>query len=165
LAKATFSRNVGRLQRTASKSATAMRQGHESTEASLHVVRKRIELGIDALHNPAAGDYVEFSRMLPEKISALSSASMIFSEKSAQLGYQILRHLTNEMARAAAHSRSMMAMPDPVSALTAQATYVADAAQRMLNASLLLSSMGATLVNAAGAPSHRIVMANAKRLG
>jgi hypothetical protein len=164
LAKATFSRNAARLQRTAKKSATAMRKGHESTKASLHVVRKRVELGIDAMNNPAAADYVEFGRMLPEKIGALSSASMIFSEKSAQLGYQILRHFTNEMARAAGHSRRMLAMPDPVSALTAQASYVSDAAQRMLNASMLLSSMGATLVNATGAPSHRIVMANAKRL-
>ncbi|HVJ34523.1 MAG TPA: hypothetical protein VND94_15510 [Terriglobia bacterium] len=165
MAKSTQSRNLGRLRKTAIKSAIALRKGQESAEASLQVIRKRMELGIAAQVNPATADHAEFSRMVPEKVSALLSTSMIFSEKSAQLCYQMWRHVTQEMTRATRHTQAMMAMTDPAAAITAQTSYIVEAAERMFNVTLFLSSAGATLIEASGSPSHRTVMANARRLG
>lgn len=130
----------------------------------MRVVQKRMELGMDAVRNPVTADYVEFGKMLPEKIEALSSASVIFGEKSTILAIQGMRFMTHEAAQAARHAQALIASPNPLAALTAQTAYVVAAAQRLVNASLLLSSMGATLIDASGTPSHRTVMANDRRL-
>ncbi len=162
--KSTESRNVIRLKTTAIRSLAAIRKGRESADAALWVIGKRFELGFDAVRNPANTDHGEFCLMLPEKVNALTATGLIFGEKSAMFYYELMRHMTRELTLAVRHSRAMFAMPDPVSVLTAQTAYVADAAQRMFTASLHLSSLSATMIDASGTPLHRTVMANAKRL-
>lgn len=164
MVKRTGARNTRRLHNTAIKSLTAVRKGRESADASIRVINRRLELGLTAIGNPGTADYDEFGRMVPEKVSAASAAGLILGERSMLLGFRLLRQMTEEVTRAAAHFRTMMTMPDPISALTAQTAYVTAASQRIFDASLLFASSSVTMIDAAGTPLHRTVMANAKRL-
>jgi hypothetical protein len=56
--------------------------------ATTQVITKRVKLGMAAAFNPLRADRAEFSRMVPEKVEAFSTAGMIMLKQSGQANRQ-----------------------------------------------------------------------------
>ena len=71
--------------------------GSKLTGAASQIVAKRAALGVTAMFDPARADHAEFGRMVPEKIRAFSSASMIMAQQAAHAQEQISRFASEAM--------------------------------------------------------------------
>jgi hypothetical protein len=74
--------------------------------ATTRVIAKRVALGMAATFNPLRADRAEFSRMVPEKVEAFSTAGMVMLKQSGQANRQMMRFASDEvMTTARGHDR------------------------------------------------------------
>ena len=73
------------------------RCGGDIAIATTQVIGKRLALGVAATINPLWADRAEFSRMIPEKVEAFSTAGMVMLKQSGQAGRQMMRFASDEV--------------------------------------------------------------------
>jgi hypothetical protein len=74
------------------------RGGGDTAFATTQAIGKRLALGVAATINPLRADRAEFSRVIPEKVEAFSTAGMVVLKQSSQAGRQLMRFASNEIA-------------------------------------------------------------------
>jgi O-methyltransferase involved in polyketide biosynthesis len=133
--------------------------------AATHVITKRVKLGIAAVFNPRLADRAEFSRMIPEKVEAFSTAGMIMLRQSGQANRQMLRLASDEVMTTALGTIEMSGCRSPIQLAEAQSRF-ARAWFARATSTWIAMGIGAFGVQAAAmAPVRQTVVANAERLG
>jgi hypothetical protein len=147
---------------------TAARQnarcGGDIAIATNQVIGKRLALGVAAAINPLWADRAEFSRMIPEKVEAFSTAGMGILKQSGQAGRQMMRFASDEVATTVHATIEMSGCYSPAALAGAQRRF---AREWFARASLSWFAMGIQAFEAqaaAMAPIRQMVTANAERL-
>jgi O-methyltransferase involved in polyketide biosynthesis len=147
---------------------TAARQnarcGGDIAIATSQVIGKRLALGVAAAINPLWADRAEFSRMIPEKVEAFSTAGMVILKQSGRAGRQMLRFASDEVATTVHATIEMSGYYSPAALAGAQRRF---ARAWFARASLSWFAMGIQAFeaqSAAMAPIRQMVTANAERL-
>lgn len=154
-------RRLSKLARDAGHSALA---GAELSAAAGEVIARRMALGASAFAAPATADHAEFSRMVPEKIEALASASAAVTRLSMATMATNAKSSTNDAVSA---SRAMMDMAfcgSPSAALAVQSRVMNQWFLRGYGQSVALLVTGLKFQQAFLSPFHRAATRNAKRL-
>lgn len=141
------------------------RCGGEIAVATSHVIGKRVALGIAASINPMQADRAEFSRMVPEKVEAFSSAGMVILKQSGQAGRQMLRHASDEAMTTARAAIAMTACSSPAALMEAQGKFARAWFGRATSRWVAMGLEVFEAQSAAMAPIRQTVVANAERLG
>ena len=147
---------------------TAARQnarcGGDIAIATNQVIGKRLALGVAAAINPFWADRAEFSRMIPEKVEAFSTAGMGILRQSGQAGRQMMRFASDEVATTVHATIEMSGCYSPAALAAAQRRF---AREWFARASLSWFTMGIQAFEAqaaAMAPIRQLVIGNAERL-
>jgi hypothetical protein len=133
--------------------------------AATQVIAKRVVLGMAASMNPLEADCAEFSRMVPEKVEAFSTAGMVILEQTGQSNRQMMHSASEEIATATLAAIEMTGCSSPAAVMEAQSRYVHAWFAR---ATSIWSAMGLQAFEAQAAamePVRQTVVANAERLG
>jgi len=137
----------------------------EIAVATSQVIGKRVALGVAASFNPLQADRTEFSRMVPEKVEAFSSAGMVILKQSGQAGRQMLRHASDEAVTAARAAIEMAACSNPAALMEAQGRFARAWFGRATSRWVAMGLGAFEAQSAAMAPIRQTVVANAERLG
>jgi hypothetical protein len=141
------------------------RCGGDIALATTQVVGRRVGLGMAATFNPLRADRAEFSRMVPEKVQAFSTAGMVMLKQSSQASRQMMRFASDEVTTTVCATIEMSGCFSPVALAGAQSRF---ARAWFARASLSWFAMGIQAFeaqSAAMAPIRQMVTANAERLG
>jgi O-methyltransferase involved in polyketide biosynthesis len=141
------------------------RCGGEIALATVHVIARRMALGMAATFNPLWADRTEFSRMVPEKVVAFSTAGMIMLTQSGKANRQMIHSASDEVMTTARATIEMTGCSSHA-ALSQVQSRLARAWFARANSSWI--AMGVRVFEAqaaAMAPIRQIVVANAERLG
>jgi O-methyltransferase involved in polyketide biosynthesis len=141
------------------------RCGGEIAVASSHVIGKRVALGIAASINPLRADRAEFSRMVPEKVEAFTSAGRVMLKQSGQASRQMLRHASDEVMTTARATIEMTACANPAALMDAQSRFARAWFGRATSRWIAMGLQAFEAQSAAMAPIRQTVVANAERLG
>jgi hypothetical protein len=141
------------------------RCGGEIAVATGQVIGKRVALGMAAGFNPRPADRAEFSRMVPEKVEAFSSAGMVMLKQSGQAGRQMLRHASDEVMTTARAAIEMTACSNPAALMEAQGRFARAWFGRAASRWVAMGLGAIEAQSAAMAPIRQTVVANAERLG
>jgi hypothetical protein len=141
------------------------RCGGEIAVATTQVIGKRVALGMAASFNPLAADRAEFSRMVPEKVEAFSSAGMVILKQSGQASQHMLRLASDEVMAAARATIEMTACSNPAALMEAQGRFARAWFVRARSRWIAMGQKALEAQSAAMAPIRQTVVANAKRLG
>jgi hypothetical protein len=117
-----------------------------------------------ATFNPLWADRAEFSRMVPEKLEAFSTAGMVMLKQSGQASRQMMRFASDEVTTTVCATIEMNGCFSPVALAGAQSRF---ARAWFARASLSWMAMGMRAFEAqaaAMAPIRQAVIANAERL-
>ncbi|MBW4092957.1 MAG: hypothetical protein HIU82_17935 [Proteobacteria bacterium] len=139
-------------------------QTMELTFAAAEVVFRRMTLGGFAMLDPTGGDYDEFSRMVPEKAEAFSDASSILMRRTAQIGQEVTRFVSDEIMRAAEAATAVMTTPDPAGMIAGQADAGISWAARLTTLPRAICVLALEAQAAALTPIHRAATDNVERL-
>jgi hypothetical protein len=157
-------RDIRKLTRTLADATATTLKGSELAVASGEVIARRMALGATALADPATADHVEFSRMVPEKMAALSAVAAVVQQRSVAVMAEMTRFASRE-ATIALHAAGELALCSTPSALAAaQGRFVVGWFARAASQSLALGSLAMSAGGAMLAPIHRTATGNAKRL-
>jgi O-methyltransferase involved in polyketide biosynthesis len=140
------------------------RCGGDIAIATTQVIGKRMALGMAATFNPLWADRAEFSRMLPEKVEAFSSAGMAMLKQSGQASRQMMRFASDEVTTAVRATIDMSGCRSPAALAGAQSRF---AHAWFARVSLSWFAMGIQAFEAqaaAMAPIRKTVIDNAERL-
>src|SRR3984893_12890932 len=137
-------RDVRKLTRTVAAATATTRKSSELAVASGEVIARRMALGAAAFADPMSADHVEFSRMIPAKMAALSAVAAA------------------TIAVRAAGEFALCRTPGEIAA--AQSRFVVDWFARAVSQSLALGGLAMSAGGAMLAPVHRAATDNAKRL-
>jgi hypothetical protein len=140
------------------------RCGGDIAIATTQVIGKRMALGMAATFNPLWADRAEFSRMVPEKVEAFSTAGMVMLKQSGQTSRQMMRFASDEVTTTVRATIEMSGCYSPVALAGAQGRF---ARAWFARASLSWIAMGIQAFEAqaaAMAPIRQAVIANAERL-
>jgi hypothetical protein len=140
------------------------RCGGDIAIATTQVVGRRIALGMAATFNPLRADRAEFSRMVPEKVEAFSTAGMVMLKQSGHATRQMMRVASDEVTTTVCATIEMSGCGSPVALARAQSRF---ARAWFARASLSWFAMGIQAFeaqSAAMAPIRQAVIANAQRL-
>jgi hypothetical protein len=163
--------------RRAQRAAVAMRRGArafgasgvttvnavEMAQAAGTVIAERNALGLRALTSPFEAT-AELSRLVPEKLQALSAASTAVSGHTAEIGQRMIRMATDEFSIAMRTASQLWLCRTPTDYLTAQNHAVMDWFGRAFSHSMSLGTMITRSQAAALRPVHRAATDNARRL-
>jgi O-methyltransferase involved in polyketide biosynthesis len=141
------------------------RCGGEIAAATTHVIGKRVALGMAAGFNPVGADRAEFSRMVPEKVEAFSSAGMVILQQSGQAGRHMLRLASDEVLTTTRATIAMTACSNHAALMEAQGRFARAWFARATARWIAMGLKAFEAQSAAMAPIHQTVVANAKRLG
>ncbi len=141
------------------------RCGGEIAVATSHVIGKRVALGMAASFNPLQADRAEFSRMVPEKVEAFSSAGMVMLKQSGQAGRDMLRHASDEVMTTARAAIEMAACSNPAALMEAHGRFARAWFGRATSRWVAMGLGAFEAQSAAMAPIRQTVVANAERLG
>src|SRR6267154_2387155 len=89
-------RDVRKLSRTLAAARANTLKGGELAVASGEVIARRMALGATAFADPMTADHVEFSRMVPEKMAAVSAVAAIVQQRSGALVAEMARFAASE---------------------------------------------------------------------
>jgi hypothetical protein len=139
--------------------------GGEIAVATGQVVARRVALGVAATFNPLQADRAEFSRMVPEKVEAFSSAGMVMLEQSGQTNRHIMRSASDEVMTTARATIEMTGCSNPAALMAAQGRFARAWFARAAANWIALGIRTFEAQSEAMAPIRRTVVANAERLG
>jgi O-methyltransferase involved in polyketide biosynthesis len=140
------------------------RFGGDIAIAATQVVAKRVALGMAATFNPLGADRAEFSRMVPEKVEAFSTAGMAMLKQSGAANRQMLSLATDEVMTAARATMEMSRCGSLTALAEAQGSFARAWFDRLTSRLLLLGVGLVEAQSAAMAPIRQTVVANAERL-
>jgi hypothetical protein len=132
--------------------------------AAGEVIARRSALGISALNDPARADNLELSRILPEKVSALSSAVFGIAQRSGEIARQIARYSGTETVMLAGAMGALARCRTPSAVAAIQTQFAAAWFFRSLSHAIAVNEIGMRAWGGLVAPLHRTVMSNAQRL-
>jgi hypothetical protein len=138
--------------------------GGDIAIATTQVIGKRIALGVAATINPLWADRVEFSRMVPEKLEAFSTAGMVMLKQSGQASRQMMRLASDEVATTVRATIEMSGCFSPVALAGAQSRYARAWFARATLSWIAMGTQAFETQSAAMAPIRQTVIANAERL-
>jgi O-methyltransferase involved in polyketide biosynthesis len=133
--------------------------------ATTRVIRKRVELGIGAAFNPLCADRSEFSRILPEKVEAFSTAGLVMLKQSGQAGQRMMRFASDEVTTTVCATIEMSGCRNPVALAGAQSRFARAWFARASSSWFAMGIQAFEAQAAAMAPIRQVVTANAERLG
>jgi O-methyltransferase involved in polyketide biosynthesis len=133
--------------------------------ATTKVIAKRVKLGMAATFNPLRADRAEFSRMVPEKVEAFSTAGMIMLRQSGQANRQMMRFASDEVMTAARGTIAMTGCSSPAALAQVQSTFARAWLARAASSWIAMGIWAFGAQSAAMAPIRQTVVANAERLG
>jgi O-methyltransferase involved in polyketide biosynthesis len=140
------------------------RCGSDIAIATNQVIGKRIALGVAATINPLWADRAEFSRMIPEKVEAFSTAGMVILKQSGQAGRQMMRSASEEVATTVHATIEMSGCYSPAALAGAQRRFVRAWFARASSSWFAMGTQAFEVQAAAMAPIRQAVIANAERL-
>jgi len=133
--------------------------------ATTTVIAKRVTLGMAATFNPLRADRAEFSRMVPEKVEAFSTAGMIMLKQSGQANRRMMRFASDEVMTAAHGTLAMTGCCSPAALAQAQSRFAHAWLARATTGWIAMGIWAFAAQSAAMAPIRQTVVANAERLG
>jgi hypothetical protein len=163
--------------RRAQRAAAAMRRGArtlgasgvtavnavEMAHAAGAVIAERSALGLRALTTPIEAT-AELSRLVPEKLLALSAASTAVGAHSAEMGQRLMRMASDEATIAMRTASQLWLSGGPAGYLAVQNRAVLDWFSRAFSHSMSVGAAVARSQAAALLPVHRAATGNARRL-
>jgi hypothetical protein len=155
-------RKLGHASRVAG---TNGRKSGELAVAAGQVIAKRVALAAAAIVDPLNADLVEFSRIIPEKTTAFSSAGMAWLQGSSEAAQRMSAFAASELARATTAAVAIAGCKTPAGIMAAQRSFATAWFARMFSQSIALGSLAMKSQSAAMAPIYRAATANARRLG
>jgi len=141
------------------------RDRDEIAVATAQVIAKRVRLGMAATFNPLRADRAEFSRMVPEKVEAFSTAGMIMLKQSGQANREMMRFASDEVMTAACGTIEMTVCFSPAALADAQSRFARAWFARVTSSWITMGIWAFGAQAAAMAPIRQTVVANAERLG
>jgi O-methyltransferase involved in polyketide biosynthesis len=141
------------------------RCGGDIAIATTQVVGKRVALCVAATINPLWADRAEFSRMIPEKVEAFSTAGMVILKQSSQASRQMMRFASDEVATTVCATIEMSGCLSPVALAGAQSRFARAWFARATSSWIAMGIRAFEAQSAAMAPIRQAVIANAERLG
>ena len=157
-------RDARKLTRTFATAAATTLKGNELAVASGEVIARRMALGAAALADPMTADHVEFSRMVPEKMAALSAVAAIVQRRSAAVIAEMARYAASEATIALRAAGEIARCRTPADIAAAQSRFVLGWFARTVSQSLALGALAMSAGGAMLVPVHRAATDNAKRL-
>jgi len=137
----------------------------EIAMAATHVITRRVKLGMAAALNPLEADRAEFSRMVPEKVEAFSTANVIMLKQTGEANREILRLASDEVMTTALDTIEMTGCRSPIALTEAQIRFARSWFARTTSIWIAMGIGAFGAQAAAMAPVRRTVVANAERLG
>jgi hypothetical protein len=132
--------------------------------ATTQVIGKRVALGVAATINPLWADRAEFSRMIPEKVEAFSTAGMIMLKQSGQAGRRMMRSASDEVTTTVCATIEMTGCFSPAALAGAQTRFARAWFARASSIWIAMGTQAFAVQAAAMAPIRQAVVANAERL-
>jgi hypothetical protein len=157
-------RDVRKLTRTVAAATATTRKGNELAVASGEVIARRMALGAAAFADPMSADHVEFSRMIPEKMAALSAVAAVLQQRSTAVIAEMTRFAGSEATISLRAAGELALCRTPAEIAAAQSRFVVDWFARAVSQSLALGGLAMSAGGAMLAPVHRAAIDNAKRL-
>jgi O-methyltransferase involved in polyketide biosynthesis len=139
--------------------------GGDIAIATTQVVGKRVALGMAAAFNPLWADRAEFSRMVPEKVEAFSTAGVALLKQSGQASRQMMRFASDEVTTTVCATIEMSGCFSPVALAGAQSRFAREWFARARSSWITMGIQAFEAQAAAMAPIRQAVIANAERLG
>jgi hypothetical protein len=139
-------------------------RGGDVATATHQVVAKRVALGMAAALDPLSADHGEFAQIIPEKLEAFSSASMIMIERVNQASHQLARLASDELAAVARAAIAMAGHSSPTDLADAQCGFALAWFNRAASSFFSMGMLALDAQDAAMAPIRHTVEANAERL-
>jgi hypothetical protein len=133
--------------------------------AAHKVIGKRVELGMAAALDPLGADHAEFVQIIPEKVEAFTSASVIMLKHTSRAGRTLTRLASDEMTTAFRAITALVTSPNPAALAEAQGNIARAWFERAAANFLGWSMLALDAQDAALAPIRQTVVANAERLG
>jgi hypothetical protein len=141
------------------------RCGGDIAIATTQVIGKRVALGMAATFNPLWADRAEFSRMVPEKVEAFSTAGMVMLKQSGQASRQMMRFASDEVRTTVRATIEMSGCYSPAALAGAQSRFARAWFARATSIWFAMGIRAFEAQSAAMAPIRETVIANAERLG
>jgi len=141
------------------------RCGGDIAFATTRVIGKRVALGMAATFNPLRADRAEFSRMVPEKVEAFSTAGMVMLKQSGQASRQMMRFVSDEVTTTVHATIEMSGCCSPAALAGAQSRFARAWFARATSSWIAMGIRAFEAQSAAMAPIRETVIANAERLG
>jgi O-methyltransferase involved in polyketide biosynthesis len=132
--------------------------------AASHVIAKRVALGMAATLDPLRSDGAEFSRMLPEKVEAFSSAGLAMLKQTRQANRHMMDVASHEVLANARATVAMIGCRSPAALVDAQGRFARAWFSRLTGNWIAMGVRAFEAQSAAMAPIQRTVVANAERL-
>jgi O-methyltransferase involved in polyketide biosynthesis len=139
--------------------------GGDIAIATTQVIAKRVALGMAAAFNPLQTDRAEFSRMVPEKVEAFSTAGMVMLKQSGQANRQMMRSASDEIMTTARATIEMTGCFTPAALAAAQGRFAREWFARATAGWIAMGIRTFEAQSASMAPIRQTVVANAERLG
>jgi len=132
--------------------------------ATTHVIAKRVSLGMAATFDPLGADHVEFSRMVPEKVEAFSTASLVMLKQTGQANRHMMHVASDEVVTTARATIEMSRCCNPAALAEAQGRFARAWLSRVTTSWIGIGIRACEAQGAAMAPIWQTVVANAERL-
>jgi len=163
--KKRVSRDGRRIRRSLAAAGKTSLKSAALAMAAGQVIARRSALGIAALSDPARADNLELSRILPEKVGALSSAAFGVALRSREISQQIARYSGTEAVIFASAMGALARCRTPAAVAAIQTQFATAWFFRSLSHAIAVNEIGMRAWGGLVAPLHRTVMSNAQRLG
>jgi hypothetical protein len=146
------------------KAAENVERQDDLAVAAGDVIAKRVGLGVAAVFDPMQADLAEFARIVPEKLQAFTEAGMIMLRQTEQVGREMTRFGSDEVATATRASMAMAGCPTPMALVLAQTRFAMGCFERASAQFVAMSMLLLSGQDAAMAPIRQTVATNAERL-
>ncbi len=140
------------------------RCGGDIAIATSRVIAERLSLAMAATFNPLGADHAAFSRMVPEKVEAFSTAGLVMLKQSSQANRHMMRVAADEVLTTARATIEMSRCCKPAALAEAQGRYARAWFSRMTSGWIAMGILAFEAQSAAMAPIRQTVVANAERL-
>ena len=141
------------------------RCGGDIALATTQVIARRVALGVAATFNPLRADRAEFSRMVPEKVEAFSTAGMVMLKQSGQANLEMMRSASDEVMTTARATIEMTGCSGLAALAEAQSSFARAWFTRATSRWIAIGIRVFETQAAAMAPIRQTVVANSERLG
>ncbi len=162
--KRRISRDGRRVRRSLTAAGKTSLKSAALAMAASQVIARRSALGMAALSDPVRADNLELSRILPEKIGALSRAAFGVAQPSREIARQIARYSGTETVMLAGAMGALARCRTPAAVAAIQTQYATAWFFRSLSHAIAVNEIGMRSWSALVAPLHRTVLSNAERL-